>query len=245
MTKPMPNHSPITIPNIVEWASYYQRKGAEVTHPVLKQFYSAGVVNPETPIAETPFVALDFETTGLDDKKDAIVSAGLVPFDLQRIRVRDAKHWIIKPEIELTDSSVTFHHITHAQLRYAPAITNILPELIEALAGKVVVVHFRYIERNFLFRAVMEALGEWLLFPVIDTMALEKKVQQNFFRQMKSLFSATYSTSVRLGDSRMRYGLPRYSSHHALTDAIATAELFTAQMQHQFNPKLSIQSLWC
>ena len=36
----------------------------------------------------------------------------------------------------------------------------------------------------------------------------------------------------RLDDCRERYGLPRYGAHNALTDAIATAELWLAQMSH-------------
>ncbi|HAS3970887.1 TPA: 3'-5' exonuclease, partial [Vibrio cholerae] len=38
--------------------------------------------------------------------------------------------------------------------------------------------------------------------------------------------------------------LPPYSPHHALTDAIATAELFQAQCAYHLPPHTAIQSLW-
>ncbi|MDF5496357.1 3'-5' exonuclease, partial [Vibrio parahaemolyticus] len=50
--------------------------------------------------------------------------------------------------------------------------------------------------------------------------------------------------SVRLGHARERYGLPAYQPHHALTDALATAELFQAQLQYHFNRNMPISSVW-
>lgn len=35
---------------------------------------------------------------------------------------------------------------------------------------------------------------------------------------------------ARLGAARRTFGLPRYSAHHALTDAIAAGELLLAQV---------------
>ena len=36
--------------------------------------------------------------------------------------------------------------------------------------------------------------------------------------------------SLRLDAARRTHGLPRYASHHALTDAVAAAELLLAQV---------------
>ncbi len=51
-------------------------------------------------------------------------------------------------------------------------------------------------------------------------------------------------TAVRLGQSRLRYGLPAYTPHHALTDAIATAELLQAQVAYHFDSKINVSTLW-
>jgi len=42
----------------------------------LKHFYQAGWPTPDTPISQVPMVALDLETTGLDARRDVIVSIG-------------------------------------------------------------------------------------------------------------------------------------------------------------------------
>ena len=39
---------------------------------------------------------------------------------------------------------------------------------------------------------------------------------------------------LHLGDCRTRYYLPEYAAHNALIDAVATAELFLAQMRYRF-----------
>jgi DNA polymerase-3 subunit epsilon len=51
--------------------------------------------------------------------------------------------------------------------------------------------------------------------------------------------------SIRLADSRARSRLPRYRAHHALTDALATAELLQAQLAHRFAPETPLRQLWC
>ncbi|MCV5689194.1 3'-5' exonuclease, partial [Escherichia coli] len=50
--------------------------------------------------------------------------------------------------------------------------------------------------------------------------------------------------SVRLAQSRRRYGLPDYTPHHALTDAIATAELLQAQIAHHYSEEQPIREFW-
>jgi DNA polymerase-3 subunit epsilon len=52
------------------------------------------------------------------------------------------------------------------------------------------------------------------------------------------------AASIRLGDSRRRYGLPAYQGHHALRDAIATAELFQAQVAWRFSRQTPLGRLW-
>jgi DNA polymerase-3 subunit epsilon len=50
--------------------------------------------------------------------------------------------------------------------------------------------------------------------------------------------------SIRLAASRARYGLPRYRLHHALTDALASAELLQAQVADRFSPVTPVAQLW-
>lgn len=77
----------------IDWATRFQALAAQARNPLLKNFYAAGVVPAGTPLEQVPLLALDVETTGLDAQKDAIVSIGLMPFTLQRIRCAEARYW--------------------------------------------------------------------------------------------------------------------------------------------------------
>ena len=220
-----------------DWAQYMADRAAATRHPALQRFFQADWPGPNTPLGELQLVALDIETTGLDPRRHAIVSLGLIPFTLERIRADQAWYQVVRPQGDLTAESVTFHHITHSAIQQAPRFSEVLEPLLEQLAGKVAVVHYRNIERNFIHRAVQQSLGEDLLFPLVDTMQIEADLYPRRQQHWLGRLLGRRPLSIRLADSRSRYQLPLYHAHHALTDALATAELFQAQVATHFSPE--------
>ena len=231
--------------NISDWQRYYQQQASVVEHQLLQQFYSAGMVPANTPLSQVPFVALDFETTGLNVDTNSIVSIGLVPFNLQVVFSSRARQWLVKPRFRLTDHSVTVHRITHSEVENAADLTQILPDFLPLLAGKVAVVHYKQIERAFLSAALQVRLGEGLLFPVVDTLELEARLHRAKPLSLWDKLRQRQQESLRLDASRNRYNLPPYRPHHATTDAIACAELLQAQVHHRFSVDTPISDLWC
>ena len=126
----------------------------------------------------------------------------------------------------------------------AADIAEVLEPLLEALAGKVVVVHYRAIERRFLDAVCRNRLGEGLVFPVIDTMAIEARLHPRRKPGVIDRWLGRKPISLRLAACRERYNLPHYGAHHALTDALATAELLQAQAAHHFPGETPVSSLW-
>ncbi|WP_339846401.1 3'-5' exonuclease [uncultured Halopseudomonas sp.] len=227
------------------WRTLFASLAQTARNAQLQRFYQAGAVSLQTPIEEVPLVALDVETTGLDPKRDAIVSIGLMPFSLQRIRCADARYHVVKPISELNAESVAFHRITHSDLSQAPRLDSLLGEILDVMAGRVVVAHYRSIERGFLDETVRHYLNENLHFPVIDTMELEARMHRGANRPgWFDRLRGRKEVSIRLAESRLRYGLPLYQAHHALTDALATAELLQAQIASHFEPGTPVGDLW-
>lgn len=227
-----------------DWPSYYRMRSRNSQTPLIRDFYKRGIVAADTPLSEVEFVAMDFETTGLNPKRDAILSIGIVPFTLSRIEVPNSHHWLINPKRKIPAETVIVHKITESELVGKPDLYSILPELLEHLANKVMVVHHLPIERTFLNRAVKRRHKDELLFPIIDTMAIENDICRQGWRDFWLKITGRERMSVRLGNSRMRYGLPLYQAHHALTDALATAELFQAQVAHHFSPDQPVSDFW-
>ncbi|MBV1789619.1 3'-5' exonuclease [Marinobacterium sp. D7] len=228
-----------------DWPTRLAQLAEQARNPSLKAFYQAGVVAAGTPISEVPLVAMDFETTGIDASRDEIVSIGLVCMTLDRIRMSESRHWILKPRADLRDESVVIHGITHSEVESAPDLTRIREQLLETLAGRVVVVHHKGIERRFLDAALKRRIGEGIEFPCIDTMELEARLHRRKpGGLLDKLFGQKPRVSIRLPESRERYHLPHYPAHNALTDALSCAELLQAQVAHRFSPDTPVSTLW-
>lgn len=226
------------------WPTFFQTLLETAQDERIRRYYQTPVASGDTPLSEVEFVALDFETTGLNPQKDEIISIGLVPFTLSRIRCRESAHWIINPNRPLNEESVVIHGITDSEVENAPDLLNILGQVLNALAGKIVVVHYQHIERSFMNQALLSRLDEGIHFPLIDTMAIESAIQQRDCGGWLNRLRGIRPGSVRLAKARQRYGLPVYQPHHALTDALATAELLQAQIAYHFSPDTPLDTIW-
>ena len=228
-----------------DWQGYMAARAERAQDEMLKRFFDTPMPDPDTPLSEVPMVALDMETTGLDERRHAIVSIGVVPFTLGRIPMAQRRYWVVKPSRPLDETSIAYHHITHSEIADAPDLDDVLDELLTVLAGRIVVVHFRNIERPFLDAAVKARRGEGVLFPMIDTMSLEARLHRQTLWARFRRWLGRPPVSIRLNASRERYGLPAYQGHHALVDALASAELLQAQIANRYTPDTPLRALWC
>lgn len=232
-----------------DWQGRFAVLAEQTKDERLKAYYAAGMPAGTTPIKDVPLMAMDVETTGLNPTKDGIVSVGILPMSIERIQSSASRHWIVQPHVPLANESIAIHGITHSQVADAPELVDILGDLLAAIAGHVLVVHCRAIERQFLNNALNRLIHEPIEIPMIDTMELEARLHRN--KPPPSWWDRVVRkkqykpVSIRLADSRQRYGLPFYKPHHALTDALATAELLQAQVAHRYSPDTSLDELWC
>lgn len=170
---------------------------------------------------QTEIVSLDFETTGLDAQVDQILSYGKVHIDNGAIKLNSAKHELIQTEKPIPEASAIIHHITDDKANEGRPLTQVLPELLDVLRGKVMLVHFNKIEQGFLDAACQKMYGSPFIIPTIDTLALAERV---ITRRNHSV----QPDRLRLFHLRDDFKLPCYKAHNALNDAITTAELFFA-----------------
>ena len=86
--------------------------------------------------------------------------------------------------------------------------------------------HHARVEMGFLSAACRRLYGCPFLAPVVDTLGLER-------RWLVQRGHVVHTGGLRLGTLRNYYHLPRYPAHNALSDALAAAELFLAQVEHR------------
>jgi DNA polymerase-3 subunit epsilon len=180
----------------------------------------------ETAMHELPILAVDFETTGLDARADKLLSVGFVEMEHEQIKLSTCYHQIIKTKARLEESNVIIHQITDAQKEQGQPLQQVVEKLLNALAGKVMLVHFARIERQFLQQACLELYGLSPDFPMIDTLVIAK-------RHLDKRDVSYDPSELRLSKLRHSYQLPDHHGHNALNDAIATAELLLAQVNNK------------
>ncbi len=166
---------------------------------------------------------MDLETTGLDPRTDEIVSVGWVALTGERIDLSTAAHRLVLPTRALPEQSTVIHAITDDVAARGAPPPVVVAELLSVLAGKVLVAHNASFELAFVRAACARAFGGRFLSPAVDTLALG-------LRALQRRDAAFAPRELRLHALRRRHNLPRYRAHDALSDALAAAELFLAQL---------------
>lgn len=170
--------------------------------------------------------ALDLETSGLDPKRHVILSAGMVPVRGGVVRWGERWESLVRPTegVTIPEDGLRAHHILPGELEHAPALGAVLPEIDRRVREGALLVHFGQLDLGFL-RAAYAAHGlTWTKPRVVDTVELLQKLHH----RRHQLTPHPTPPRTALPEAREDFGLPPYANHHALTDALATAELFLA-----------------
>ena len=201
------------------YRDFIQRKA---TGP-LRAYYDIPPADPYRPVGETEFIALDLETTGLDPKRDEIVSLGWVIIRQLGVDFSSCEHILVRPTQELSESSVVVHRIFDSDVANAPDIKTALEHLLPQMAGRVLISHHAPIELGFLGQACKQCFGAPLQIPTVDTLVLALRDLHRSGQPMKS-------GALKLDSLRRSHNLPPFRAHNALSDAIAASGLFLAQI---------------
>lgn len=199
------------------------RAAARARGPLAEYYAGTALPADTTPASALRLLAIDIETTGLDPAKDTVLSVGYVPVDGDVIVLQGARHMVLRAGRDVGQSAV-FHGLTDDMVAAGLPREQVLAETLAALTGRILLAHYASIEVDFLSRACEEFYGAPFVPPVVDTLKLhDRLVNRGFDDESKG-------NELRLWNARLRFGLPVYGAHEALTDALACAELYLAQV---------------
>lgn len=171
-------------------------------------------------------MVLDLETTGLRPAVDEIVSVGLVPISAGAVRWGERMYTVVRGADRPAGSAAALgiHQILPGETASGAGACQVVAELARRLEGSILVVHHAGIDVRFLRRAFASCGRRWPRPPTVDTVRLLDRFEQRLTRL------EPYPAPVPRGlaEARLRLGLPEHRAHHALADALATAELFLA-----------------
>ena len=132
----------------------------------LRDFLAVPFPDKGTDFREVSFVALDLETTGLDVRKDEILSIGLVELRNNRIDLATARHYLVTPSGAIPEASAVIHQITDDRAAEGRPLAEVMADVLPQLAGRVLIAHHARIERLFLKAACERLYGAGFLIPV-------------------------------------------------------------------------------
>ncbi|OSM04997.1 exonuclease domain-containing protein [Magnetofaba australis] len=199
---------------------------SRVSDGPMRRFLETPLPDIHADYRQADYVAIDLETTGLDPKRNQIVSFGWVQMNAERVALESHAHHVVNVVGDLPPESVVIHGVTDDMAQSAEPLEEILPLALEALAGRVMIAHYANIEIHFISAICEKLYGAPLVMPVVDTLFIEQ-------RRLHNSSLTTGVGALRLAACRERYNLPRYRAHNAMIDALACGELFLAQMAHK------------
>ena len=173
----------------------------------------------ETPVSEVRFVVLDSETTGLDPRRDRLITIGAVAVEDGEIRLEDSFEVMLK--LDYNRASVTVHGITRDEASEGMNEREALERFLDYLRDGVIVGHH---------------IGH-------DIQALNVGYERHFSMQLKNRALDTMDLALHLNDAGAfadrpmaqgftldalceMFGILPHDRHTAGGDAFLTAQVF-------------------
>jgi len=191
--------------------------------PGAKAYALAQPASGRTPWRSARYCALDLELSGLDPRRDEIISFGAIPIEDGRVRPGEALEGWVRPERALEEASILVHGLRTVDLGDAPGLDVAIDPLLGAMASRIPVVHFAEIERRFLRRALRRQ-GLRLRGPMVDTSVLGA-----IWLHERDCAPARRMMLPELADA---LDLPAHHPHEAVGDALTTAQVFLVLATH-------------
>jgi DNA polymerase-3 subunit epsilon len=175
------------------------------------------------PWDQAAYCALDLESSGLKPRRDEILSLAWVPVRGGVIRYGERFTTRVRPPNApgLSQEGLSAHQLLPGELATAPPMAEVLPRLDAMLRGSVLILHHAPLDLAFLRTAYQRHGVPWPRPRVVDTVILLGRLERR-----RRWLEPEAPLPLALADARAHCGLPAYPSHDALSDALATAELF-------------------
>lgn len=151
-------------------------------------------------------VAIDLETSGLDADKDAIIEIGAVR--IRNGQIIDTFSTLINPGFAIPNEITQLTGIRQEDLRHAPALADVLPQLTTFVADAVLLAHNAPFDMAFLRKASVLKSNT-----VLDTLEMASILLPKALRYGLGNLAASFDISLE-------------NAHRALADAEATALLY-------------------
>ncbi len=164
-------------------------------------------------------VVFDTETTGLDTKKDAILSIGAVKIKKNKILTSQSFEVFIKPSKEISQESIKIHHMRPCDLQNALEPLDGVRKFLEFIQNRPLIGYYLEFDIAMINRLIKPWLGVTLPNKQVEVSGL-------YFDKKIALIPQG-NIDLRFDTILKDLNIPKMGQHNALNDAIMTAMVYT------------------
>ncbi|WP_372998966.1 3'-5' exonuclease [Sulfurimonas sp.] len=164
------------------------------------------------------YVVFDTETTGLNPKKDDILSIGAVKIKDNKIITSQTFEVFIKNTGEISFKSIEIHRIRPIDLENAKSMESAIREFLHFIGSRPLIGYYLEFDVNMINKYIKPMLGV--------TLPNEKiEVSEIYFDKTISLIPQG-NIDLRFDTILKKCGVPDMGAHNAVNDAIMTAMIY-------------------
>lgn len=163
-------------------------------------------------------VVFDTETTGLNPKKDEILSIGAVKLKGNKILMSQKFELFVKPTREVGEQSIKIHQIRNIDLENGCEPREAIEQFLHFIGARPLVGYYLEFDIKMINKYVKPWLGINLPNPQIEVSGL--------YHDKKIKFIPEGVIDLRFDVMMKELGLPIFGKHDALNDAVMTAMMY-------------------
>lgn len=167
---------------------------------------------------DNEYVCLDCETSGLNPKKDEILSIGAVHIKENKILMRKTFNIFLKPSKNINAESIKIHHIRPVDLENGQDPKEAIFQLLEFIGSRPIVGYYIKFDVAIISKYTKEFIGIKLPNETIEVSSMYYKTRKK---------SSDYQfIDLKFDTILKNLNIPALGKHDALNDAIMTSMMF-------------------
>ncbi len=167
---------------------------------------------------EGEYIVYDTETTGLNPKKDEILSIGAVKIKDNKIITSETFEVYLKPSGKIDEKSITIHHIRPCDLEEAIEPQEAIEQFLHFIGSRPLVGYYLEFDIAMIERYVKPWLG--------ITLPNEQIEVSGLYFDKKIALIPQGNIDLRFDKIMQNLNIPNMGQHNAVNDAIMTAMIF-------------------
>lgn len=187
----------------------------------LEAWQALPAVNLNSVHKHSRYVVVDVETSGLNMKKDRLISIGAVALVDGRMNFNDAFQVVLRQDQVSTHENILIHGIGGSAQSEGVAPAEALLSFLTYIGKSPLVAYHAFFDQAMIDKAMDEYLGMKLGQTWIDLAWI-----------LPDFFSFQKDARVALDDWLQLFGIENIARHNAVSDAYATAKLLQVTIAH-------------